>query len=390
MSDEKREMENPSDLVIVGAAGGNIEALTTFVSTLPKDFPAPIIFMQHLDFYRPTTLDLILQRRTTLPVHIVTATSKLEAGRLYLVPAHRKIIIHDSQITIQGDAQPRLWSSLDALLSDAAELYGERLIAVLLASSSSDGIAGAVEVKNAEGTVVIQDQKSAHRPSLPLTLPPTVVDFEVGIEQIGPLLYDLLMGTPINLPGERAEDTLQTLLEQVNQQVSIDFRPYKTATILRRIGRRMMVTHTRTMPAYLEYLQTYPEEVGELVKAFLINVTQFFRDPDAFAYLRSDILPRIITQARSSDRILRFWTAGCSTGEEPYSLAMLLTDMLGAELPEWSIKIFATDLDEAAINFARRGLYSENLFKGLPTDYKERFFERVDMGYRIAKTLRQW
>jgi signal transduction histidine kinase/chemotaxis methyl-accepting protein methylase len=120
-------------------------------------------------------------------------------------------------------------------------------------------------------------------------------------------------------------------------------------------------------------------------KAFLINVTQFFREANAFAYLKSEILPKLIAQARERDHTLRFWVAG----EEPYSLAMLVTDLLGAELPEWSVQIFATDLDEAAINFARRGLYSENLLKGMPTEYRERFFEHVDHGYQISKTLRQ-
>src|SRR5579875_161212 len=151
----------------------------------------------------------------------------------------------------------------------------------------------------------------------------------------------------------------------------------------------MTVTRSRTMREYHDYLYAHPEEVGELVKAFLINVTQFFRDPEAFAYLRSEILPPIIMQARERDRVLRLWAAGCASGEEPYSLAMLLTDLLGAELPEWSVKIFATDVDEAAINFARRGLYSENLLKTVPAEYRERFFERVDQGYRISKTLRQ-
>src|SRR5205807_2417349 len=145
----------------------------------------------------------------------------------------------------------------------------------------------------------------------------------------------------------------------------------------------------RSIREYLEYLKVYPDEVGELVKAFLINVTQFFRDSDAFAYLKSDILPKLIAHARERDRVLRLWTAGCATGEEPYSLAMLLTDLLGAELSEWSVKIFATDLDEAAISFARRGLYSENLLKGIPIEYRDRFFEKVDHGYRISKTLRQ-
>ncbi|MBV9259639.1 MAG: PAS domain-containing protein, partial [Ktedonobacteraceae bacterium] len=203
------------------------------------------------------------------------------------------------------------------------------------------------------------------------------------------LLYDLLNGVNIPQTEERTEDVLRDILEQVSRQASIDFRPYKTSTILRRISRRMAVTHNRTMRDYADYLKLNPEEVGNLVKAFLINVTQFFRDADAFAYLRSDILPILIARARQRDHVLRLWAAGCATGEEPYSLAMLLTDQLGAELPEWSVKIFATDLDEAAITFARRGLYSENLLKGVPSEYRERFFERVDHGYRISKTLRQ-
>ena len=188
---------------------------------------------------------------------------------------------------------------------------------------------------------------------------------------------------------ERTEDTLHEILELVSHQASVDFRQYKTSTILRRIGRRMTVTHVHTIRDYAEYLHSYPEEIGELVKAFLINVTQFFRDTEAFTYIKNEILPRLIAKAREHDKMLRFWTAGCATGEEPYSLAMLLSEMLGAELSEWSIKIFATDLDEAAITFARRGIYSENLLKGMPDEYRNRFFEHVDQGYRISKTLRQ-
>jgi signal transduction histidine kinase len=178
-----------------------------------------------------------------------------------------------------------------------------------------------------------------------------VIDFKVEIEQIGPLLYDLLNGVNLRQPEEKTEDVLRSILEQVSHQASIDFRPYKSSTILRRIGRRMTVTHNRSMRDYLEYLKTYPVEVGELVKAFLINVTQFFRDPEAFSYLKKDILPDLITKARERDHTLRFWTAGCATGEEPYSLALLIAEMLGEEFSAWNIKIFATDLDEAAITF---------------------------------------
>ena len=390
-TDEQGTISTTGDLVVVGSSAGGIEALSVFVSTLPKDFPAPIVLAQHLDPNRPSTLDSILKQRTTLPIAVVTSSSQLEPGKIYVVPSNRHVSINDSHVDVQEDqirrTRPR--PSVDMLLSSAAEAYGDRLIAVILTGTGSDGAAGAVDVKDTGGIVVVQDPQTARYPSMPLSLPPTVVDFAVNIEDIGPLLYQLLTGIRLPQTEEKTEDVLRNILERVGRQANIDFRPYKSSTILRRIGRRMTVTHSRTMREYSEYLAAHAEEIGELVKAFLINVTQFFRDPEAFAYLKSEILPKLIARSYEGDRVLRFWTAGCATGEEAYSLAMLMTDLLGAELPEWSIKIFATDLDEAAINFARRGLYSENLLKGVPAEYHGRFFEHVDSGYRISKTLRQ-
>ncbi|MBV9230834.1 MAG: chemotaxis protein, partial [Chloroflexi bacterium] len=373
MSEEKGANDSPSDLVVVGSSAGGVEALSILVGTLPPDFPAPIVLAQHLDPSRPSSLDLILQRRSVLPIEVVQSSIQLRAGRIYVVPSNRHVSINGHRVEVLEDRLKRPRPSVDTLLSTAATAYGERLVAVILTGSGSDGAVGAIDVKNAGGSVIVQDPQTARYPSMPLALPPTIVDFEVSIEQIGPLLYDLLTGVSIPQTEERTEDVLREILEQVSRQASVDFRPYKTSTILRRIGRRMTVTHNRSMREYADYLKSYPQEVGELVQAFLINVTQFFRDAEAFAYLKSEILPKLIAGARERDRVLRFWTAGCATGEEPYSLAMLLTDILGAELPEWSIKIFATDLDEAAINFARRGLYSENLLKGMPNDYRDRF-----------------
>ncbi|HLJ36059.1 MAG TPA: chemotaxis protein CheB, partial [Ktedonobacteraceae bacterium] len=389
MSNNGQKTTGSGDLVVVGSSAGGIEALSILVSTLPADFSAPIVLAQHLDPNRPSSLDTILQRRTCLPVEVVSVNSRLEAGKIYVVPSNRHVAISDGHVFIQGDHAKRPRPSVDLLLSSAAKVYGEHLIAVILTGSGSDGAAGAIEVKNMGGTVIVQNPQTARYPSMPLALPPTVIDMEVDIEQIGPILYDLLMGASLPEPEERTENVLHSILERVNHQASIDFRPYKTSTILRRVGRRMTVTHCKTMHNYLEYLRSHPEEIGELVKAFLINVTQFFRDIDAYIYLKNEILPRLIEQGRSQNRVLRFWTAGCSTGEEPYSLAMLLIEALGEELPDWSIKVFATDVDESAIAFARRGIYSENLLNGVPEAYRERFFERVDHGYRIEKSLRQ-
>lgn len=388
---ENTEQENATtkDLVVVGSSAGGIEALSILVSTLPKNFPAPIVLAQHLDPNRQSSLDLILQRRTALPIYVVHSRMPLEDGKIYVIPSNRHVTIRDHTVEVQADSTRRPHPSVDLLLTTAAEAYGEHLIAVILTGTGTDGASGAVDVKNHGGTVIVQDPRTARYPAMPLSLPPTAVDFEASLEQISGLLYDLLTGAMPPQGEERTEDVLHEIFEQVNRQANIDFRPYKMSTILRRIGRRMAISHNHTIRDYANYLRSYPEEVGELVKAFLINVTQFFRDTEAFTYLHREILPRLITKARERDKVLRFWTAGCATGEEPYSLAMILTDILGAELPEWSIKIFATDLDEAAIIFARRGLYSENMLKGVPTEYRERFFEHIDATYRISKTLRQ-
>ncbi|HEY0738931.1 MAG TPA: CheR family methyltransferase [Herpetosiphonaceae bacterium] len=378
------------DLVVIGASAGGIEALSILVSSLPPDFPAPIVLAQHLDPNRQSMLPEILERRTSLVVQLVQSRSQLEPGSIYVVPANYHVAIQDGHVEILLDHQRRPKPSVDRLLSTAAEMYGERLIAVILTGSGSDGASGAVDVKEAGGTVIVQNPQTARYPSMPMSLPPTVIDFEADIERIGPLIYDLLTGAEIP-PPDKSQDVLRHILEHVNRQANIDFRAYKTTTVLRRIARRMTVTHNSMIRDYAEFLEAHPEEVGDLVQALLINVTQFFRDPESFAYLRQIVLPALLDKGRERGRVLRFWSAGCSSGEEPYSLAMLVADLLGADLPQWSIKIFATDLDEAAITFARLGVYPENLLKDMPQDYRERFFERVDLApsYRIAKTLRQ-
>jgi two-component system CheB/CheR fusion protein len=390
MSDFDKTGKQNEDLVVVGASAGGIGALSTLVGTLNKNFPAPVVLAQHLDPQRPSHLGSILERRTTLPVVVVSedAPTLLENGKIYVVPSNRHVRIKDGHVHLQGDHADRPKPSVDILLSTAAQSYGEHLVAVILTGSGSDGAAGAVDVKNAGGVVIIQNPQTAAYPSMPLSLPPTAVDHVVEIEQIGPLLYDILKG--VNLPEpEKAEDPLSDLLTNFSAQTNIDFRNYKSSTILRRMGRRMAVTHNPTIRDYADYLRSHPDEVQELIRAFLIKVTGFFRDPEAFEFLHTAIIPELVDRAKDNGRILRVWSAGCATGEEPYSLALLIADHLGSDFPEWSVKVFATDLAADAIAFARRGLYPENVLKDLPNYYLEHYFERIDQGYRVAKALRQ-
>lgn len=390
MNDSIKAQDHSDDLVVVGSSAGGVNALSTLVSTLPRSFPAPLVLAQHLDPQRPSHLGSILERRSVLPIVVVNEQqpTKLEGGRIYVVPANRHVKIVDGHVHLEGDNADRPKPSVDLLLSSAAESYGEHLIAVILTGSGSDGAAGAVDVKNAGGVVIIQNPQTAAYPSMPLSLPPTAVDHVVEMEQIGPLLYDILKGAQLPMT-EKADDPLRDLLTQVSAQTNIDFRNYKSSTILRRIGRRMAVTRNANIRDYTDYLRSHPDEVKELVKAFLIKVTGFFRDPEAYEFLHSTIIPELIERGRENDRTLRLWSAGCATGEEAYSLALLFADHLGSDLPEWNLKIFATDLAADAIAYARRGLYPENVLADMPDSFRERFFERIDHGYRISKALRQ-
>ena len=389
-TDSDSDKKQKGDLVVVGSSAGGVGALSTFVSTLNKNFPAPIVLAQHLDPHRPSHLGTILERRSTLPIVVVSENppTRLESGKIYVVPANRHVTISDGFVLLESEHADRPKPSIDRLLSSAAEVYGEHLIAVILTGSGSDGAAGAVDVKNAGGVVIVQNPQTAAYPSMPLSLPPTAVDHVVEVEEVALLLYDILKG--VNLPDtEKVDDPLRDLLTQVSSQTNIDFRNYKSSTILRRIGRRMAVTHNGTIRDYGEYFHNHPNEVQELVKAFLIKVTGFFRDPEAYEVLKGTVIPNLIERAKENGKTLRLWSAGCATGEEAYSLALLIADYLGPDFPEWNVKIFATDLAADAINFARRAVYPENVLNELPLEYKERYFERFDHGYRVSKVLRQ-
>src|SRR5919202_4706815 len=197
MTPSEQASPTASDLVVVGSSAGGIEALQVLLGNLPSDFPAPLVIAQHLDPHRPSGLAAILQRTSPLPVQVVTAQTPLQPGRIYVVPSNQHVVIHDGHVDPEGDFAGRPRPSVDLLLSTAAEVYGERLIAVILTGSGSDVAAGAIVVKNSGGTVVVQNPGTAKYPGMPSALPPTVVDVVADLEQIGPLLNDLLRGMTI-------------------------------------------------------------------------------------------------------------------------------------------------------------------------------------------------
>jgi two-component system CheB/CheR fusion protein len=377
-----------SDLVVIGASAGGIEALSRLVATLPPDLSAPVVVAQHLEPSRVSHLGEILSRRSTLPVRSISEHEALAPGVVYVVPANRDVEITDHAISLRRDQPGRPKPSIDLLLASAAEIFGERLIAVILTGTGSDGADGARRVKEAGGTVIVQDPESAQFPELPRSLAPTTVDIVADLDAIGPLLRDLLSG--VYTPSSPTQDRqVQVLLEQVRVRSGIDFGRYRQPTIRRRLQRRMADTGQDTIEEYSAYLRRHPDEYERLVGSFLIKVTDFFRDPELYDQLRQEILPEIVEEGRARGNELRLWSAGCATGEEAYSLAILLADILGTEIEELSIRIFATDIDSHAVSYARRGLYPATTLEHMPSDLRNRYFMPVDDGYEVKKAVRR-
>lgn len=377
-----------SQIVAIGSSAGGIETLSTLVATLPADFPAPLVIAQHLDPSRASHLQEILARRSRLPVRTVVDQEVLEPGVVYVVPSNGHVSLSDHHLSIGEEGATRPKPSIDLLFRSAAAVFGEGLIAVVLSGLGSDGAVGARRVKEAGGTVVIQNPRTAPYPSMPRSLAPTTVDVVADVDAMGPLLYDLLTGayTPV---GPSEDRQLRTFLNEVRDRSGIDFSQYKEPTIQRRLQRRLLATGTRSLAAYRDYLQDHPEEYDRLVNAFLIKVTAFFRDADLFTYLRTVVVPSLVEEGRMREKTLRLWSAGCATGEEAYSLALLIAEALGDEVDEWTVRIFATDLDGAAVDFARRGTYPLSVLEAVPPALLARYFTSPEDGsYVVNKTVR--
>jgi len=355
------------------------------VASLPADFAAPVVIAQHLDPRRPSHLHEILARRATLPVRVVEEREALEDGVIFVVPSNRLVELSHGQLRLKPAKPGAVAPSIDVLFESAAGVFGPGLIAVILTGSGSDGSAGVWHVKEAGGAVVIENPATAMFPSMPSSIPPSLVDATADIDSIGRILCDLLAAG--NAPATSDSDELRDLLERIHKRSGIDFGSYKPATIQRRLQGRMNATARPTLADYAVYLESNPEEYARLINSFLIKVTDFFRDPKLFEYLRERVLPELIAEARHERRELRIWSAGCSTGEEAYSLAICVAEAIGDE-PWPDVRIFATDIDRQAVAFARRGVYPPSALKTLPAGFRERHFVAADGGYQVAKRLR--
>ena len=373
-------------LIVVGASAGGVEAVSELLRSLPIDLAAPVIIAQHLNPSRPSHLDAILGRISPLPVRVAAAGERLEAGVVYVLPNNRDVEISESSFSMHEPGARRPAPSIDRILRSAATAMGEGVIAVILSGSGSDGAAGAREVKAAGGTVIIQDPETAGFPSMPLSLSIGSVDAMAEPMAIGALLRDLIASDSKDRKPDH-EKQIGLLLAQLQQRSGIDFTAYKRPTVMRRLKGRLSATGQATLADYLGLLDRDPDEYARLAASFLIKVTGFFRDAKVMDHLRDHVLPAAIAHARTTGE-LRIWCAGCATGEEAFTIAMLVIDALGDERENLDVRIFATDVDTTALAFARHGVYGSAAVRNVPAATLRRHFIVIRDEYEVSAEVR--
>lgn len=383
-------------VVGIGASAGGLEAVTALLRELPTDTGMAFVLVQHLAPTHESMLTELLARETTMPVQEIKDCMLVEANHFYVIPPNTNLgILHGAlHLMPRGDEKGQ-HLPIDFFLRSLAQEQSSRAIGVILSGSASDGVLGLMEIKAEGGITFAQDETTAAHTSMPhsavaagcvdFVLPPKKIALELARIGQHPYLKHAIAKTEQTLPEE--EDNLRKIFLLIRQKCGNDFTYYKQSTILRRIKRRILLHKLERLEDYVRYLQGNSAEVEALYRDLLINVTSFFRDPEVFEGLQKIVFPAIVKN-RPEGLPIRIWVAGCSTGEEVYSIAIALFEYLGDMAANTAIQFFATDLDVLAVDKARSGIYPGTISEAVSPKRLQRFFTKVDKGYQISKHIR--
>ncbi|MEG4417629.1 CheR family methyltransferase [Microcoleus sp. LAD1_D5] len=393
------ETDAPFPIVGIAASAGGLEAFTGLLSHLPSDTGMAFVLIQHLAPDHKSLLSEILARTTEMPVNEVEDGVAVEPNQVYVIPPNTKMVL--SKGVLQLSPREKVYGKYmpgDAFFTSLAIDRGHKAIAVVLSGGDGDGSLGLKAIKAAGGMTFAQCQDTAKFDSMPNTavatgnvdfvLPPEKIAEELGNYSRSPLLTGPLPLTKLEESPEQG-DALANIFALLKSTTGVDFSHYKPTTIARRIQRRMVLYKLESLDDYAQHLRDNSAEVTALYEEILIHVTSFFRDPEAFEKLKELVFPTI-TQNKSAETPIRIWVAGCSTGEEVYSIAICLLEFLSDQVIQPPIQIFATDIGEQAIGKARSGVYSENQMVDVSPERRTRFFIAQEGGsYRISKAVRE-
>jgi chemotaxis methyl-accepting protein methylase/signal transduction histidine kinase/chemotaxis response regulator CheB len=382
-------------VVGVGASAGGLEAFTQLLGELPSDTGMAFVLIQHLDPTHASFLADALAKSTRMTVTQAGDGERVEPDHVYVIPPNADIAILRGLLTLvprQGESRKQ-HLPVDFFFRSLAEERGNHAIGVILSGTASDGTEGLKAIKGQDGITFAQDPKSAKFEGMPRSaVDAGVVDYCLPMPDLARELVRLSLHPYLSAaeaPSARIDDAI--LLEVftiVRDAVGVDFSEYKTPTLERRLARRMALRKVELLQDYLKLLSEDPKEVRCLYEDILIHVTSFFRDPDIFDSLEAHVFPEILKHKSVGDPV-RLWSAGCSTGEEAYSLAISMLECLGDSSKLRPIQVFGSDLSEGAIERARLGLFPESRMKHVGDDRRRRYFAKVEGGYQINKAVRE-
>ncbi|MDH5719827.1 MAG: PAS domain-containing protein [Spirochaetia bacterium] len=394
-SAEKLEEKNkPSYYVGIGASAGGLEAIESFFKSMSDNSGATFIIVQHLSPDYKSLMPELMTRRTTMPVHRIEDGMPALANNVYLIPPKKNLkIFHGKLILSEQSKRDELHLPIDLFFKSLAEDKGSRAIGIILSGTGSDGTRGIKAIKENDGMVMVQNEESAKFDGMPRSVIATgLADFILSPSDMPQQLVSFI-NHPYKSKQEHNESNIsnETGLTRIyallRERTRVDFTFYKPATVKRRIERRMMINNVLDLNDYIRYLEIHKTEIDTLYGELLIGVTSFFRDPEAYDLLREKYLRELIMNSESKD--MRIWVAGCSTGEEAYSLAILCLDIIEKTGIHRDIKIFSTDIDKNALDTASMGKYPAGIAADVPAKYLAKYFNKTDMGYQISRAIRE-
>lgn len=392
-----RPVDAVGHVVAIGASAGGLEALEAVFDRLPIATDAAYIVITHLSPDFKSLMDELLGRRTAMPVHVVEDGEALRPNRVYVIPSGKDMIMQSGRLLLTdrtAHASPSL--PIDLFFGSLARDCGARAVAVVLSGTGSDGAKGVRALHDAGACVIAQAPETARFDGMPRAAIETgVVDMVLAPEAVGPALaarFARDAAAPAEPPLVETGDAkiVTRILELVLGGANVDFAEYKKTTVLRRIGRRMHHAGLSTLGDYCAALERNPAEARALAQDLLIVVTEFFRDPEAFGLIATEVMPALLA-ASTDDRPIRIWVPAVATGQEAYALAMLLREAADAAGREPRVQIFATDINPAALERAAQGVYAEAEMTGVSAARRDAFFTRTPEGsWQVAPLIRNW
>ncbi|MEX2671723.1 MAG: CheR family methyltransferase [Phycisphaeraceae bacterium] len=386
-------------VVGIGTSAGGIEALQSFFKAVPAKPGMAFVVIQHLQRDRKSHLAEILSRWTDMPVAEVTAAVQIKPDHVYVIPPDKVLELTGETLCLSGLPEERLLRKpVDAFFRSLAEACGPRAVAIVMSGTGGNGSMGVRDIKIAGGIVLVQDPLEAKYDNMPRhTIATGTVDQILPVEQMPgvlegyarhPYLRQVESGDGEQKPDDQQWKHLENILALLRARTGRELRAYKKNTLLRRTMRRMGLRHITDFEEYLQVLRNDPNEANALAEDLLIGVTSFLRDPEAWQTLEKEVLEKLVSDSEP-DQAIRVWVPGCSSGEEAYSVAMLLHEQARKAKHRGEIKVFATDMAGLRLQQAREGRFPDSIEADLPGELLVRYFEKRDESYKIRQSVRE-